>query len=228
MSLQAILIDVDGTITDPLHSSMDPQMLWCRLEELLMAKKHISRKSANARILSCGDCETHCLSEFLDELDIAQEDYFAAICRYLKNKIVIPDDTKRFLEFVKREKIALYTATTNPRFVTLAKLAAGGVAANHLGCEYFTGYYSGCFFRDREGKFSPRFYPDILKHGNFSPDRVMMIGDEPHRDMLPACRAGIKYGINIDRTRKEPLIEKNGGYFINSMDVLHDFIRNIN
>lgn len=227
MKLQAVLIDIDGTVTDPLRSSMDAGILLHHLEDLVMEKWSLSRESANKKILSCGDCNIHCLSEFLEDLGIAAEDYFAAICEDLKKTIVIPDDTRRFLEFVKSENIALYSATTNPRFVTLAKLAAGGIPADHNGCEYFTGFYSGCFFRDPRGKFSPDFFPDIIKHGNFSPERVMMIGDEPIRDMLPACRAGIKFGVNIDRCQKEPLIAKEGGYFINSMDVLHDFIRNI-
>ncbi len=62
---------------------------------------------------------------------------------------------------------------------------------------------SGCEFRDPEGKYSAHFYPNILRHGKFDPEFTVMIGDEPIRDMIPAMKAGIKYGVNVDRKQKK-------------------------
>lgn len=224
MKIQTVLMDVDGTMTGykkPRRKSVPPLYL---LENLVMKQHDIERSEAAARILSCGDCNLHCLSEFLEQLQVSRQEYFELLSNTLKESIFITEDTKQFFRFLKKRGIALYSATTNSEFMTRAKLFAGGVAADANQCEWFTGYYSGCFFRDPEGKFSPEYYPSIMKHGTFNPDTTMMVGDEPERDMLPALRAGIRYGVTVDRTQKESLLQKDGGFYINSLDVLQSMI----
>ena len=79
-------------------------------------------------------------------------------------------------------------------------------------------------YQDPRGKFAPSYYPDILKYHGFHPDTVMMVGDEPAHDMLPALRAGIRYGISIDRKQPEKWFRKDGGIFVTPLDVLAELM----
>ena len=48
----------------------------------------------------------------------------------------------------------------------------------------------------------------------------MMIGDVPEKDAVPAVKAGMRYGVNIDRSSAVPAVEKAGILHVNSFDVL--------
>jgi len=212
-------MDVDGTMTVyPAGREIDrsPKAL---LEDLMMEKYRLSREAAWDKVLACGDTETHCLSEFLPQLGISEEAYFRSLQDALKNTVYVPEDTKRLLSFLKEQGFALYTATTNPRFMTLAKLSIGGLA-DLSGCKYITGYFPGCSFLDPQGKYAPDYYQKIMAAGAFDPATTMMIGDEPLRDCIPAMKAGMRWGINIDRQQKARCIERDGVLYINSFDVL--------
>ena len=223
--IQYVLMDVDGTMTGYLKP--DPQIMTLspltHLENLVMKKHSVSREEAHRRICSCGNMEIQCLSEFLPQLEIDPQDYFQVIVEDLRHLIYVTEDTIRFFHYLRKKNIGLYTATTNPPFMTRAKLSLGGLADIDK-CPLLTGYFPGCMFKDPEGKYSASYYPNILKHGKFDPECVMMIGDEPIRDMLPALRAGIRYGVTINRQQKEEWFRKDGGVYVNSLDVLTDLM----
>ena len=219
MKVKHIFIDIDGTLTvypSKREFSTSPMTL---LEELVMARRGLSRPEANARIRSCGDTSVQCLSEFLEELEIPRREYFEALCTSLKDNIHIPEDSVRLLKFLKENGFEVYTATTNSPFATWAKLSGSGLATLE-GSEYFTGYFPGCAFLDPRGKNDPDYYTKILKAGNFDPAFCLMIGDIPEKDALPALKAGMRYGVNICRTSVAPMVEKGGILHINSFDVL--------
>ena len=219
MKVKYIFIDIDGTLAvypEKREFTTPPMRL---LEDLVMEKYDLSRGEAYAKIKSCGDTEIHCLSEFLEELQISREIYFKALQDSLKGNLYIPEDSIRLLKFLKEKGFEVYTATTNSPFASWAKLAEGGLASL-AGSEYFTGYFPGCAFLDPRGKNDPGYYSKILKAGNFDPAYAMMIGDVPEKDAIPARKAGMRYGVNIDRTSAVPAVEKEGVLHINSFDVL--------
>ena len=224
--IRNILMDVDGTMTDYLDPD-NPAMMslspLAHLENLVMKKHSVSREEARRRIYSCGDTAIQCLSEFLPALEVDPGDYFKVMAEDLRHFIFIPEDTVRFFHYLREKEIKLYTASTNSPFMTLVKLSVGGIADEHS-CSFLTGFYPGCMFKDPQGKYSPSYYPDILKHSRFDPDAVMMVGDEPIRDMLPALKAGIRYGVTIQRRQKEKWFRKDGGIYVNSFDVLTELM----
>lgn len=224
--IKYILMDVDGTMTDYLNpgTPMSEFSPLTHLENLVMKKHGISREEAFRRISVCGDMEVQCLSEFLPMLDVDPSDYFNVMAEDFKKFIYIPDDTIRFLHDLKDKRIALYTATTNSSFITRVKLSLGNIA-DLESCPLLTGYCPGCMFRDPLGKYSPSYYPNILKHYGFDPETVMMIGDEPAHDMLPALQTGIRYGITIDRKQKQKWFFKEGGIYVNSLDILTELMK---
>lgn len=219
MKVKHIFTDIDGTLVvypENVEFSRSPMAL---LEDLVMEKHGIPRNEANRKIRSCGNTAIQCLSEFLEELEIPGESYFKSLCSALENNLQIPDDTVRFLEFLKVNNFEVYTATTNSPFVTWAKLAVAGLASVE-GTTYFTGYFPGCSFKDPRGKNDPEYYDKILQAGCFAPEYSMMIGDIPEKDAFPALKAGMRYGVNIDRRQADPIIEKDGILRINSFDHL--------
>ena len=141
----------------------------------------------------------------------------------MKKKIIITPDTLRFFRKMKEINIPVCTASTNSVFMSLAKLSAAGIADLN-GCSFIAKYHPGCEFGDPEGKFSPDYFPAILRNHGYDPERTMMIGDEPERDLYPALASGIRYGVIIDRKQKEPVVFRDNGIFINSLDHLSKII----
>ena len=165
------------------------------------------------------------------EGDISEEEFFA----FLKKRKGILDgvcvsggepllqDVAPFLRAMKQKGIRVCSATTNSRFMTLAKLSVAGLADRH-GCPYLSAFHSGNEFHDPEGKFSERFFPNILKRHNYDPETTMMIGDTPERDLYPAQKAGIRCCAILCRTQTQPVLFKNGGIFVRSLKILADSI----
>ncbi len=226
--IQYVLMDIDGTMTEyrTAGRTMSELSPLEHLENLVMRRNGVSREEAFRKISACGDMEVQCLSEFLPMLDIEPRDYFSVMAEDLKKFISIPGDTIRFLHMLRGKGIALYTASTNSPFMTRVKLSLANLA-DLESCPLLTGYCPGCMFQDPRGKFAPSYYPDILRYHGFDPETVMMVGDEPARDMLPALRAGIRYGITIDRKQPENWFRKDGGIFVNSLDVLAELMKDM-
>ena len=223
LTVKRVLMDVDGTMTaaSDVHSMGKSPLR--HLIDLVTARHHLSAAEAEQRILHCGDPDIQCLSEFLPALEIEPELYFDALKEDWSRHIYIPEDTVYFLKTMRDRGIPVCAATTNSPFMTLVKLAVGGLADIH-GCPYISAFHPGCEFRDPLGKFSERYFPNILKHHGYDPETAMMIGDVPARDLLPALKAGIRYGAVIDRNQKEEIIVRNGGFFVSSLKFLADMI----
>lgn len=216
LSVKRVLMDVDGTMTDsPAGSCMGKSPL-LHLVELVMKQDGLSAEAAERKILSCGDPQLQCLSEFLPMLEVDPVQYFEAVKEDLARHIAIPEDTVYFLKAMREEGIPVCAATTNSRFMTLAKLAVGGLADIN-GSPYIAAYHAGCEFRDPAGKFSEHYFPNILKHHGYDPETLLMVGDEPEHDFYPALKAGIRYGVIIDRRRTESIGREDGGFFIHSL-----------
>ena len=199
LKVQTILMDVDGTMTDigGKGKTMSQSPLE-HLVRLVMAKYSVDAEEAERKIRSCGDPDINCLSEFIPELGVDEEQYFSVLKNDLANHIAVPDDAAAFLRAMKKKDIPIYAATANSRFMTLAKLSVRELA-DRSGSEFLAGCHSGNEFLDSSGKFSENFYPNILKNHGYSPDMTIMIGDEPKYDLYPAVKAGVGYGVIIQR-----------------------------
>lgn len=220
LSVKRVLMDVDGTMTDsPAGSCMGKSPLR-HLVELVMEQHGLSAEAAERKILNCGDLDTQCLSEFLPMLEVDPVRYFEAVKKDLARHITIPGDAVCFLKAMREHGIPVCAATTNSRFMTLAKLAVGGLA-DISGSPYIAAYHAGCEFRDPAGKFSEHYFPNILKHHGYDPETTVMIGDEPEHDLYPALKAGIRRCVIIDRKQTEDMVRKEGGIFVRDLGVVN-------
>lgn len=118
----------------------------------------------------------------------------------------------------------LYTATTNAAVAASAKLALAGLAA-HGASPYFKGLLGGSELSP-EGKTSPVFFRDLLRHYELDPEQVAHVGDDPVRDVCFARQAGIRWVIQIDRTQSEPVRAlEPSGLAIQRLDLLIDLLK---
>jgi len=218
-----VLIDIDGTITAPIRNKDFAVSPLEQLLRLLMQSESISREAALAKIRQIGDVETSCIFKFLEPLGISAELYWNLLRQDVKEGMMIPEDAVFFIKALKSKNIKLFSATTNSRMATLLKLSVGGLGDIN-GSPHFDGYFGGDSFADPLGKWSPEFFPSILKAGRFDPERTLMIGDDPARDMLPALQAGIAHVAIIDRHQKENILHKGGVIFINSLKPLYHML----
>lgn len=217
------LIDIDGTITASRRESDFAVSPLEHLAALLMQRNSVSREEALARIRSAGDVETSCLGNFLETLDIPVDLYWHELRADIEQGITIPEDAVFFIKELKNKNIRLFSATTNSRMVTLLKLSVGGLG-DIDGSPYFDGFFGGDTFGDPQGKFSPQFFPSILKSGGFDLARTLMIGDDLKWDMRYALEAGIAHVAIINRQQTRPLLLKDGAMFVNSLKVIYNMI----
>ncbi|OGV47890.1 MAG: hypothetical protein A2017_02255 [Lentisphaerae bacterium GWF2_44_16] len=222
IDVNTVLIDVDGTITGKKEDAGIINPLE-HLLNLVMEKKGVSQKEALQEISEAGNPETTCLFNLLRTLDVSREELWERLRNDVVKNIEIPEDASFFIKSLREKKIKLYSATTNSRMITLLKLSAGGLGDIN-GSPYFAGYFGGDAFNDPQGKYSEKFFPSILKHGNFDPEKTMMVGDNEKCDLLPALKSGIRSVVIINRKQKESLIYKNGGIYVNSLRILCDMI----
>ena len=208
MPIKYILVDIDGTLTAVNIKGGLEKSLSGHFYDMVEGHPELPNDI--------------CISKILPEYGIKIEDYSAKVLADMKQHTFIRPDAQSFLRWCVENKKALYTATTNSKYISLLKLSCGGFRE-----EDFTGFFGGDVFNDPLGKFSPAFYPSILKALNSDGSDVVMIGDEWIRDSEPARRAGIKYTIHIDVNAENECIEKEPGAFIvNSLEFAKDIIEN--
>ena len=224
IDVDVALIDVDGTITTPTRKTDFAVPPLEHLLRMVMHHDSIPRAEALAKIRQIGDIETSCIFNFLAPLGLPMQPYWDALQQDIKGSIIIPDDAIFFIKSLRSKNIRLFSATTNSRMATLIKLSVADLGGID-GSPYFDGFFGGDSFHDPLGKWSPEFFPSILKTGGFDPTRTLMVGDNLEQDMLPALRAGIKRVAIINRQQKEKLLRKDGVLFINSLEVLYNMLK---
>lgn len=224
IDVDVALIDIDGTITIPMRETDFAVSPLEHLLRMVMQRDSIPPAEALAKVQQAGDIETSCAFSFLAPLGLSRQAYWDALQQDIKGGIIIADDAVFFIKSLRNKHIRLFSATTNSRMATLVKLSVADLGGID-GAPYFDGFFGGDSFHDPRGKWSPDFFPSILKAGGFNPKRTLMVGDNLEQDMLPALRAGIKTVAIINRQQQEKLLCKDGVLFINSLEVLYHMLK---
>lgn len=225
MNITDVLIDVDETLTEPVPgSSGNGKDALTLLAELVAGEKGVSIKEALARIRNAGNPDTTCLFMFLPELGVEPQRLWERLLEQFRREIRIADDAAFLLRRLRARGKRVYSATTNSRMATLAKLAVGGLA-DMQGTPYFTGFFGGNAFGDPGGKFAPGFFASIMKAAKLNSEATMMIGDSPDRDRAPALAAGIRHVVLVNRAQSEPCIKgADCAFSVNSLALVDDMI----
>ncbi len=165
------------------------------------------------------------LFEIIQQFPINPEELWRPLAEDYRQHTRITDDSVYFLKDARQKNIPVYTASTNSAFSVRLKLSVAGLADIHSS-PYLAGYYPGNAFGDPRGKMDPDYFVKIMRRGDYDPETTVMVGNEPQYDLEPALRAGIRHCVIVDRTQVAPVIEKNGGIFVNSLTILADHLEN--
>ena len=184
----------------------------------MVESKGISKEDALYKIRKVGNPDTTCIFSFLSALGISRQSYWDKIEHFISQQIEICPDAAHLIQSLPKRGIRLYSATTNSRMAVLSKLAVSGLATID-GSPYFNGFFGGDSFGDPQGKYSPNFFPSIIKEARLNPEKTLMIGDDPEHDLVQPLAAGIKQVVLVQRDQKEPVIKKSdGGIYVNSLE----------
>lgn len=216
-------MDVDDTITVSLPDApAGRDDVFGILAGMMVDEDGITAEEALRRIHASGDVEHNCISNFFPQLGIDLRGFWVKLEAYLRPRIRVAEDATYLIKRLAERGIPLHSATTNSRMMTLAKLAIGELATME-GSPYFTHYFGGDSFGDPGGKYSSRFYSDILKRLQADAPTVVHVGDDPMYDYAAAHAVGIQV-ILIDRKQREPWILLDGGVRVNSLRLVDEWI----
>ena len=225
LNVQTVLIDIDGTIVEQFREKK-PLSGSIVLADLLYRKKGIPQKETLEMLTEIFDPATSSISSVLPRFNVTEDDLWQPLIDDYKTHTRVMPDAAEFLIRMKELQLPVYTASTNAAFTARIKLAEGGLAFATFS-PYITGYFPGNAFDDPRGKYDPDYFCKIIRTGGFEPAQTLMVGDEIEHDLIPALRAGIAYVVIVNRSQKEPIIEKDGGIFVNSLSMVAGAVRNV-
>lgn len=228
LRITAVLIDVDGTMTmapqTTAESTNEPTDPVTVLVNLLAETEGLASNEALTRIRQAGNPAVTCVFDLLPALGVDRQMYWDRLVTSLRTNIAIAPDAAALIQGLRRKRIRLYSATTNSRMMTLAKLSLGGLATSE-GSPYFAGFFGGDRFGDPQGKFSRDFFPSILREARLEGRTTLMVGDDFQRDLLPAQEAGITQVVLVRRAQPVPVTSgPGGGIYVRSLESILEMI----
>ncbi len=226
---EVVFVDIDGTLTHAHPAAPRPAppanplvgLLGSRGLPLAEAERQ-AREAERAAAPKPGGVWPFGAAELLG-LDAAA--LTAYVLTHFPARYEMSPDAVRFMNALRLlPGIRVYPATTNPSLFILGKLAAGGLA-DAAG----TPVFDGCFGGEEVspgGKCGPSFYQALCDRVGVTPDRCVMVGDEPTPDCDYARAAGIGRVFLVNRGASEPLwADASGAVVVNSLDRVWPMIR---
>jgi FMN phosphatase YigB (HAD superfamily) len=228
--LGAFLMDIDTTLVDPLpgegewspHDSFTRLVSWKNRESLEAAAARIRAADAGA-----GKMEGR-LWPFgiLPKMGVTVDELWDVLADDAGKHLFMHPDAGLFIRGVKERLpgVKLWTATTNPQMIALAKLSAGGLA-DRSGSPYFAGARGGEEVYPG-GKASPEFYLALLKRAGVSPENAVMIGDNPEADLKLARKAGVQTVFLVRRSQPEDCVSgADGAVYVKRLDLIFELAK---
>lgn len=225
--ITTIFIDMDGTICG-FKSKSDKKSVEssCPLHKFLYKENiNLSNTELNDLIADLIQENYHSwLDNILKRFSVSYDDFWKFIVSYYNKRVFIYQDAINLLIDLKTKyNIKVYPATTNPKFIILAKLALGSMADQNTS-KYFNDLYGGEEVITG-GKSSASFYKALLVKSNSTKETTLMIGDHEKFDLQFAREAGINKIILPRRDQHENIIYgEDGGIYVKSLEWVNSFL----
>jgi len=228
--IETVFVDIDTTLVDPKPDAPGgAESIDLLMAELVAEKNGYSVEEAarriNQRYAAVGDM----VGRFwpfgvLDGLNVAEAELWELLAEDARKHLFMHPDAREFLVRLRRmEGVKVFTATTNPRLIILAKLALGGLANAEA-----SPYFDDCFGGEEVhpgGKCRPDFFTALLKITGAKPETSLMVGDSPTMDLALAKAAGIHQVVLPRRCQAEEwMVENDGGLYVKDLETAIDLI----
>ncbi|NQU40113.1 MAG: HAD family hydrolase [Lentisphaerae bacterium] len=224
-SARVILLDIDETLTGTRPEAGHPPH---PLVRALIERDRLPADEAE-RIVRAAEAaapvqpgETWPV-RVLAELGLTEDILWPILCEQAEAvHFVYPDAAVLLSALRQRPEVRIFTATTNPRLIILAKLAIAGLADRH-GSPYF----DDCFGGEETatgGKAGPPFFQAILDRVGATPAETLMIGDDSAIDLAFARAIGIEQVVLPRRAQSEPWVREDGAVYVKDLACVADFL----
>ena len=224
--IDSIFVDIDTTLVDPIPGDFhDERNLDQILAEAIAMKTGAPTDRGMCQIeegyLSVGDMVGRKWPfGVMEGLGLSLQELWDILVEYTSYRIFFHEDAKVFLKGMRKIKgVKVYTATTNPHYIILAKLAVGGLA-DLSGSPYFDLCAGGEEIYPG-GKACPEFFKALLAISRSDPENTLMVGDSPVYDLTLANAAGIRNVVLARRGQNQEVIDdSDGAIYVKSLETV--------
>lgn len=227
-----VFVDLQQTVTDDASQNnyvSDPDMkgnyFGGILRDLLVKKFKFSPSNALKKIRDatkpCGWIDPFYAASHYS-LGISEEEMWKEVLKWQDEHLIIFDDAVYMIKELCKRMFSIYMVSNCPRSAILSQLTTAKLAKRNSSL-YFKGIYGSVDLG--LSKDNPLCYKKILEAGNFNPEKVVMIGDEPGIDLESPRKAGIRYSIIVDRRQEDKMFSKDGGIFVNSLRTVPQILK---
>ncbi|MDD3927465.1 MAG: HAD family hydrolase [bacterium] len=230
--MKHILVDIDGTITSLENNPyQDINGISCDyfrgiLRDMLAKELNYDHSLALNMIQENASVFNGCNFRVAPSLGISERDLWEEVLAWQRTHLSVFDDAVDMVKALFAGGYNLYAVSNNSCKGIQAKLSRAGLA-DIAGSPYFEKFYGMDLFGLEWSKSMPEVYSIILQKERFSPEEVVMIGDEPAIDLESPLKGGMNYAIIVDRAQEEEVAFENGGVFVKSLKIVPSILRRL-
>jgi len=225
--IAACIIDIDATITRPRgQPQIGPDyVLNNAIFEIiaqLMQEHGWSPEAAERAMSDYAEAKLFWdYPEFLAEFDLPMEEGWKRIVRWHEENIAVHDDAVRMIRRLHAARLPLFIASNNPLSGCLLKLGRAGLAGRE-GSEYFHGIMGTNVCMGV--KCSTGFWERCLEQVGHEPERLAVIGDDPHDDCRMPRSLGVETIFLVDRKQEARVKRTPEALWVNTLDCVPEFL----
>lgn len=191
-----VLFDIDRTVVE---THVPGEVFLDALYRLAAEQWHVTADEARRRVLEMFDPAEQDPEAYLPQLGIEPQTYRRRVFDLIRDQTTVYPDAVALIRWLMDRGFRLYPATTNGPTAIIVKLAVAGLAdLNGVTC--FTELFGGSTVCPG-GKSGPGFFHALMTRIDAAPDDILMVGDDPQRDLEDAQEAGIRQVVLVDRAQ---------------------------
>ena len=228
--MKYILVDIDGTVTSLESNPYQPidgisyDYFRGILRDMLAKKLNCNHSLALNMIQEKAAVFNGCNFRVAPLLGIPEQALWEEVLAWQCKHLSVFDDAVDMVKNLFAEGFNLYAVSNNSCKGIQAKLSHAGLA-DITGSPYFKKLYGMDLFGLGWSKSMPEVYSIILQKERFSPEEVVLVGDEPAIDLESPLKGGMKHAVIVDRMQKEEVAFKNNGLFVRSLRIIPEILR---
>ena len=227
-----IVVDIDDTLTgnQPGVAQIDSRhlngnVLFDLLRDCLVEAGSPS-PAAEARLLD--HVERHPFwdySDIIEALALPSRTAWARLVAWHDRNLQVYEDGVQMVRRLHDAGFALSISSNNPLSGCLLKLHRAGLATLESS-PWFSRIYASNVLMGQ--KSAPHWWPRLMEDLAVSPERALVVGDNPRDDMLMPRAAGFQHFVLVDRSQVEPCRIQDGVHYVSSLEAVPEILADLN